>query len=120
MEGRYERPYIWLEEAPVWWIVSEEKQILLARDCLVAGIEYDQIDSYLRKHLLKELLALDPQEELENERKIARAEEQELLRDAAKNARRIHEIRNQLGESTDVIELPEDKGIQIVFKKNQQ
>ena len=120
MEGKYNRLYIWLEDTPVWWIVDEENQALVSRDCLLSGVDYREIEKFLNNYMLRELLTLPEVDEKQEETKRLRAEELVILGNIAKEIGKLGQIRGKLGESTDVVEFPEDKGIQIVFKKNKQ
>ena len=119
---RYSKYFMWLKEQPIWWFVDDQNLALISKECLLAGINYENIDSFLNEHMLRDLLKMSNEEKLETEIRNATAEKEALLHIIKNN---ISDLRNAceiLGEPLDRFELPFDQnikgdGIQFVFKK---
>ena len=104
------------------WIVDDAEKALVAKECLVAGIDLDakKIQEFL-DNMLKELTALEKEEQLEVDKRDARIKELKILKSISEEIKELQEIRGFLGESLDTVELPstdDEKEVMQLIKKN--
>ena len=81
IDGKYSESYLWIEVLPMEWIVDDAEKALVAKECLVAGIDLDakKIQEFL-DNMLKELTALEKEEQLEVDKRDARIKELKIFK----------------------------------------